>query len=199
MTKQQWDETATADLKIELSDETWEALLKEALALREEANSNGFEQVAAHRDGSFATPARFHSVQGGTVFRRLHRSIEFLEAVRRAVGMPRLIPVRCGYNYYGPGDYLGLHRDSVKATVTLNFAVTPNLDGLHWAPELRLASNDKLAATVAEDGIFPAKVGTSISMPHRTIVAFDGYNVPHWRKPFESDLGLLANCCYFDL
>ncbi len=194
-----WESEGHCDLGDLIDDQTWADLSEEAHDVRGGATEYGFSNVASHRDGSFSSPSRYAGHRGGPVFQAVLRSRDLLEDVRHRTGLSRLIPVRCGFNYYRQGDYMGLHRDSVKATVTICFGITSNLGSMWWAPELRRTSNDKLGELIAQEGIFPVDAGAAFEVGQRELRAFDGYNVPHWRNPFAHDFGILANLCYFDL
>jgi hypothetical protein len=183
-----------------LGPRTWDQLIEESVQLREAATVSGFTQTASHRDGSFCTPSQYLSTQGGPVLTTVLRNMDLLGLVREASGRPRLIPVRCGYNYYRVGAFMGLHRDSVKATITFTFALTEGLPPMGWAPQLREASSDELAALVASQDSYPA--GHPVrEVPFRQLSAFDGYNIPHWRPPLTQagQQGVIGTFCYFAL
>jgi hypothetical protein len=182
-----------------LDDATWDGLLAEANEAESSASSAGIDRIAARRDGSFVTYSRFRSQPGGPIMKAVLRSREVLGALREATGLPRLIPVRCGYNYYRPGDFLGLHRDEVKATVTVLLGLTDNLGHTTWAPTLRKATSEDLLELVRSEGTMPDRVGVELPVRHRGLQAFDGYNTPHWRQPFGGELGILGQLVYFDL
>lgn len=183
-----------------LDPRTWDQIIDESVDRQQAAAVSGFTQTASHRDGSFCTPSQYLSVSGGPVLTAVHRNTDLLGLVREVTGRPRLIPVRCGYNYYRVGDFMGLHRDSVKATLTFTFALTEGLPPMGWAPKLREASSDDLAALVARLGPYPA--GHPVrEVPFRQLSAFDGYNIPHWRPPAArtGQQGVIGTFCYFDL
>lgn len=183
-----------------LTDRTWDRLIAEAKTRRGEASESGFTNTATHRDGSFCTPSQYLSVPGGDMLTAVSRNEQLLALVREATGLPRLIPVRSGYNYYRPGDYMGLHRDSVKATLTITFALTEGLPPMGWAPDLADATGDDLAALVEQEGRFPDGFAER-EVPFCQLTAFDGYNIPHWRPPVASaeHAGVLGTFCYFNL
>lgn len=194
-----WDNRGYIELGAVLEEPTWDELEAEASKLYEDAVLDGFSTTEECRDGSFRSPSRYASHRGGPAFQSVLRSRDFLETVRAATGLNRLIPVRCGYNYYRPGDFMAPHRDSIKATVTLSFGLTDNLGQMGWAPELRGAPNSQVAKLVAETAPLPPERPDGMNVPHRSIAAFDGYNIPHWRNLFEHELGVLGNFCYFEL
>jgi len=194
-----WSGGGFIDLPDVLSAEVWDRLAAEASTLQGSAIGGGFTNVAAHRDGSFCSPSRFRSCQGGPVLTSVLRDRTLLALVRDLTGLPRLIPVRSGWVFYGPGDHMGLHRDSVKATVTISFTVTQTLGPMLWAPSLRTTGNDALGRLVTEHGTFPADGFEPFAVPVRGLRGFDGYNTPHYRAPFSGELGVLGNFCYFDL
>jgi len=195
----EWEERGCVELGTAFEEKIWDSLVSEAGMLLVEATRNEFTTTGPLRDGSFRSPSGYSHHRGGAVFQSILRSREMLMMVRETTGLPRLVPVRCGFNFYRPGDFLGLHRDSVKATVTLTFGLTDNLGTMGWAPDLRHSSNDAVAKLIAKDDLFPKSRKAGMKIPYRSIDAFDGYNIPHWREPFEFDLGILGNFCYFDL
>jgi hypothetical protein len=181
-----------------LDDRSFNDLKTEAMALHPSAIERGIDHIINRRDGSFASPSRFAVHSGGDALGRLLKSRDLLEVVRARSGIGRLVPVRCGYNYYRHGDFMGVHRDEVRATVTLTFGLTSNLGFTAYLPELRRGGNKELLSFVQERGSLPVN-GSEMPIRDRMINAFDGYNIPHWRMPFQYDLGILANMIYFEL
>jgi hypothetical protein len=194
-----WSDTGHLQLDYLIDESTWDALESEAQALHPHAHGDSLPSLRTFRDGSFCSPARFRSHKGGPAFQSVLRSRDVLGAIREATELPRLVPVRCGYNFYGPGDFLGPHRDSIKATVTVLIGLTDNLDRMGWAPQHRRSSNDDVVALISDDNLFGALSEDGMPIVRRSAQAFDGYNIPHWRTPFTSDLGILGTFCYFDL
>lgn len=195
----EWGNSGHLRLDSLLDISNWEALECEARKLYEEAIESCNEKAVIFRDGSFRSRSKFAVRGGGPVFQSILRSREVLLAVREATELPRLIPVRCGYNYYRDGDFMGPHRDDVKASVTLTLGLTDNLGTMNWAPDLRHASNEEALALVDDDSLFPPNRRDGIQIGYRAVNAFDGFNIPHWRTPFASDFGILGTFCYFDL
>ncbi|MGW4815197.1 hypothetical protein ACWEPB_26630 [Kitasatospora cineracea] len=181
-----------------VDDSTWDALLEEALSFRSDAVRVERTDTVTRRDGSFASPSSYSVHRIGPIFESILRSREALSMVRERTGIGRLIPVRGGYNYYELGDYMGVHRDEVRATVTLTFGITDNLGSTSWAPDLRTAGSKQLVDFVRSDGHLPEGF-PGMQIGHKAVNAFDGYNIPHWRMPFEGDLGILGNIIYFEL
>ncbi|SLI42490.1 Uncharacterised protein [Mycobacteroides abscessus subsp. bolletii] len=195
----EWKDSGHLRLDSLLDASNWDALECEARQLRGEAIESRNEKSVVFRDGSFRSRSRFAVRGGGPVFQSILRSREVLLAVREATKLPRLIPVRCGYNYYRSGDFMGPHRDDVKASVTLTLGLTDNLGTMNWAPSLRHASNEDALALVDDNIIFPSNFNDGIEIGYRAVNAFDGFNIPHWRLPFGPALGILGTFCYFDL
>lgn len=179
----------------------WDRLHREAMRLWPQhrlahwARERG---VAKFRDGSFGAPATFVLHPGGPELNALHTSAIVMDAVREATDITQLVPYQCSYNYYRRGDYLGLHRDGIKATITFTFGLTDNLDPMGFAPSLATATNDELEALVAEIGLLP-KNYEELPVRLRGVQGFAGYDVPHWRHPFQDELGILGTFSYFDL
>ena len=193
-----WTERGKIDIGDILDENLWTEIETEARGLASQAQLLETRNVASHRDGSFASPSHFYGHGGGPLLVSVLRAPDMLNVVREASGLTRLVPVRCAYNFYRPGDYIGVHRDSVKSTVTVSFSLTPDLPAMGWAPTLREASSEALAAFVAQNGKLP--VGQeSLEIPYCAMVCFDGYNIPHWRPTCEADLGILGTLSFFDL
>lgn len=187
---------------VELSDfgdaEMWDALVREAAEREPHAEERRTDKVVSNRDGSLSSAQRSRSHRGGEAMRALSRSRELLARAREITGIPRLVPTICGYKYYRQGDFLGLHRDGIRCTVAFTFALTENMTPMYWRPELRGAGNDTICALVEEEGSCPA-AGEPVPVEFCRLRGFDGYNIPHWRRPFEHDLGTIGAICYFDL
>jgi hypothetical protein len=196
--REAWTDLGMVDLTDFGSTEMWDGLAAEAFACEPEAKPRKFERVESYRDGSLASPQRCRSHPGGKAILDLSRSRELLEMARQLTGLSRLVPTRYGYKYYREGDFMALHRDAVRCSVTFTFALTDNLGSMNWAPRMRGSSNEELSATIATDGMFPSW-GEELPVAYRGLKGFDGYNIPHWRQPFEHDLGILGTVCYFDL
>lgn len=196
--KTAWKDTGFVDLTEFGTPEMWQGLVDEAHACEPDAKPRRFTRVESYRDGSLASPQQCRSHQGGDAILSLSRSRELLELAREATGIPRLVPTRYGYKYYRPGDFMGLHRDAVRCTITFTFALTDNLGTMHWLPRLRGASNSDLCQVIDRDGLFPSS-GEEMPVTYCGLKGFDGYNVPHWRTPFDHELGILGTVCYFDL
>jgi hypothetical protein len=196
----EWRTHGCADAGDVLEPEIWDQLINEAAGFVPNSDPYVVTNTAAHRDGSFASPCHFGGHAGGAMLLAVLRSAEMLDLARSLAGMPRLIPVRCHYNFYNRGDYIGVHRDSVKSTVTFTFALTDNVPPMGWAPKLRESNNHELAQFVDDNGHLP-EPGAAAELPvkFRGMTAFDGYNVPHWRNTFDDDLGILGTLSFFEL
>jgi len=155
------------------------------------------EQVENRRDGSLLSPARFGYAKGRSELLSLLRDEELLALIRRRSGLNGLVPVGCAYNHYDLGDFIGVHRDTIKATVTVTLALSEGLVPMGWAPELRKVSNLQVCEFIGEAGHLPVAGGT-LEHSSEHLVAFDGYNVPHWRTAVLST-GTLATMSYYDL
>jgi hypothetical protein len=176
----------------------WAALADEALGFEPVAGDRVFNGLTVSRDGAMMTPQRCRSHIGGPVLYEFAHSAELLSLVRRGCELPNLVPARYGYKYYGPGDFMGLHRDQARCSVTFTFGLSGNLGTMNWAPELREMSTPDLAELVKERGYFP-EIGSEVEVATYGLTGFDGYNIPHWRRPFEHELGILGTVCFFDL
>lgn len=179
--------------------EQWEEIAAEALALRDQAfgrvNSN--PATVAHRDGSITAPQRCRAHPGGEALAALARSREIVELAREATGHPGLIPVRHGLKFYRAGDFMALHRDEVRCSLTISFGLVGDLGCMGWLPELRAADTTTVLAHAERHGPFPDTA--YLPIPYRQLQGFDGWGIPHHRPPFEHDFGVLGTFCYFAL
>ncbi|HEX5493805.1 MAG TPA: hypothetical protein VFX70_04435 [Mycobacteriales bacterium] len=177
------------------------ALLDEARSFETEAFDRINTAVGwkAHREGGLSSAQRCRAHRAGPALKAMAHDRSLIDIVRTALRSDIIVPTRMGYKYYRAGDFMAAHRDDFKCTVTLSIAVTDNLGIMGWLPELRGLSNSALIEELSQRGDFPQ---TSSTMPltQGTVMAFDGFNIPHWRSPFETeDLGILATICYFAL
>lgn len=195
---QAWEELGYVDVPCAIDLEYWERLTVEANTLRHDAIMLSHLKISALRDGSLRSATHYRLIAGGSELVGLLRSRELLLKVRRLTGISTLVPVRCGFNYYECGDYIGIHRDAIRSTVTVTFALTPNIGPMNWLPALRRESNDIVADFIVQNGPTPAR-GSELAVGYRALRAFDGYNIPHWRRPFTGQLGILASLSFFDL
>ncbi|WP_019885854.1 hypothetical protein [Streptomyces purpureus] len=196
-----WDKNGTVLVPDILERSRFEDIVAEANDRIGLATAHIHEHTAAHRDGSFATPVHCAFIPPGPVLEGLAYDKSLLAVLREATGVPRLIPRGGAVVLYEEGDFQGLHTDSVKSTVTVAIALTENLPPMGWAPHLHNAHPDQLGEVVTEHGIFPDGEGfTTLQHPYgdRSVRAFAGYAVPHWR-PRQPARGMLATMSFMDL
>lgn len=143
--RENWEEAGTVLIPGTLTPERVAALLAEAHELLPTAAPHIHNHTSAHRDGSFASPVHCAFLDGGPALQALAYDKEFLTALRKATGIPRLIPRGGAIVVYEDGDFQGLHADSVKSTVTVTAALSDTLAPMGWAPHLRNAHPDTLA------------------------------------------------------
>ncbi|MFH8701978.1 hypothetical protein [Streptomyces chartreusis] len=151
-----------------------------------------------YRDGTMQSPQRCGAHSGGPALKALATGRLLREIAAESTGSTTLVPVRFGYKYYSSGDFLGIHRDNIRCTITFTFGLTDNLGEMGWLRGCRDMNNDELREHLKSSGLFPE---TSEAMPvnEREMRGFDGHNIPHWRVPFEGELGILGTVCFFDL
>ncbi|MGY1984337.1 hypothetical protein [Nocardia gipuzkoensis] len=193
----EWHSNGYVRIHDQLSETALRELQRDAETLKASAVNRGISGTEIRRDGSFASRSRYRVHRGGPRLQSMLKDLEFLQLVREKTSLPRLIPVRCAYNYYQPGDYIGIHRDEVRATVTATFAVTDGLTPTRYRPDTRTASSEALVTVVDEEGYLPEN-GTDMPLPLGLVNLFDGYNFAHWR-PRCDEPGILANLVYFEL
>ncbi|WP_328868641.1 hypothetical protein OHT76_44015 [Streptomyces sp. NBC_00287] len=161
------------------------------------------DEVSSRRDGSFASPVHCGFLPAGPLLEQLAFDKQLLTELRKATGMPRLVPRGGSVVVYRQGDFQGLHTDTVKATVTVAVALTEDLPPMWWAPALRDAMPEDLAKVVADKGILPECAEferLEHPGPDGSVRAFAGYSIPHWRTPYPGEEpGLLATFSYMDL
>ncbi|HEV2886138.1 MAG TPA: hypothetical protein VGX49_04445 [Jatrophihabitans sp.] len=192
-----WHRERTFGLTVELGGgiDLVLALEGEALTLLDQAaiiTSSGFVE---NQDGSLTTDTRFNFHSAGRVLQAIHHSPTLLATLRACTGLDDLRPARAGYNFYRSGDYLGIHRDARLAAVTVVVDLCGSLSAMQWSPRLAEATNAALLELVRQEGVFPTG-HPSLPVPHDHLRAFDGRTVPHWRPPFEGELGMLATCSF---
>jgi len=197
-----WDRAGTVIIPNAVAAPQFEAIAAEAESGVGRATAHVHDHTAAHRDGSFATPVHCAFIPPGSALESLAYDKALLAAVRTATGIPRLVPRGGAVVLYEPGDFQGLHLDSIKSTVTVAFALTEDLPPMGWAPHLYNAAGDLLGKVVADHGMFPeGGAFTTLAHPYGAsgeVRAFAGYGVPHWRRPVEQR-GLLVTVEFFDL
>ncbi|NNH68750.1 hypothetical protein HLB23_02455 [Nocardia uniformis] len=197
---QTWIDSGFIELPDFLDSQTWDSIEAEAHSLEPDAfdRLNENEQFDDRRDGSLVSPQRCRAHLAGPALREIAISREFNRLVSAATGLRGLVPARLGYKYYTHGDFMAVHRDDVKCAVTVSFGVTSNLDYMGWMPSLRGESNATVIEHARREGYFPAS-GQRFDILHRKMRGFDGYNIPHWRPPFDRQLGILGFVCFVDL
>jgi hypothetical protein len=193
-----FQETGLVDLSDFGTPEMWESIIQEAMACEPDAKPRIYDTVKSFREGSLSSPCRARGHSGGEALIGLSRNRDFIMRVREATGFERLVPTNLGYQYYRQGDFLGLHRDTVRCTVTVTFGLTQNMGHMYWLPALRDAGNDELVSLIERCGLFP-EGGEAVPVEFCKMKAFDGYSIPHWRPAFEHELGILGTICFFDL
>ncbi|MET7422128.1 hypothetical protein [Dactylosporangium sp. NPDC005555] len=198
---EQWRRTGAAPLSGVIDDAGWDALVREAVSCEPAAADriNDCPGLMAYRDGSITSPQRCRAHRGGSALRALAIGPALLEAARAVTGQCTLVPARYGFKYYRPGDFMAVHRDSVKcAGITVSFALTENLGPMGWLPQLRDASNDAVLAHIGAEP-FPSD-GEEFPLTDGMFHGFDGYNIPHWRPPHAGDgVAILGTVCFFAL
>lgn len=193
----QWSTDGQFSFMDYLSRETMDAYRKEAEGVFSDRQRKGVRAVETRRDGSFASPSQFGVHTGGPQLVALLRDKGMLEQVRDITGNGRLIPVRCSYNFYDPGDFMGIHRDEVRATVTGTFSITPDMPPTKYVAGSREMTNEQLEEYVSAHGSLPED-GEDMPLEAQSLNFFDGYNIAHWRPVVDRPM-ILGNLVYFQL
>ncbi|MDG5807915.1 hypothetical protein P9869_35765 [Streptomyces ossamyceticus] len=194
----QWRTTGAVLLPADLvTAGEWEEIAAEAQACAKDAfdRVNDREGLHPRRDGSITSPQRCRAHPGGPALKALATSARVLDLAREATGEASVVPVRWGLKVYGPGDFMALHRDDVRCSVTFSTGLIGDLGVMGWVPSLRAADSTTVIEYAARHGLFPDEEAP-LPIPHRQLQGFDGWGIPHHRPPFEHDFGVLGTFCY---
>ncbi|MGW4815198.1 hypothetical protein ACWEPB_26635 [Kitasatospora cineracea] len=199
--RRDWEEKGAVELPADaVSGSQWDELCDEASRLFAQAR-RAVDDRPGHRfyrDGTMQSAQQCGAHAGGPVLKSFAMGGMLREIAAEATGGTRLVPARFGYKYYAPGDFLGIHRDTIRCTITFTFGLTGNLGSMGWLPACRDMDNEALRSHIEKAGLFP-DVADFMPVEERKIRGFDGHNIPHWRVPFGEGLGILGTVCFFDL
>jgi pimeloyl-ACP methyl ester carboxylesterase len=198
MVGDEWKLDGTISFSGLLADHVWSELDVEASDLAQSALPHATDATRINRDGSIET-ACCYSRNAGSSLKSLSRSLDLLRAIRDATGISRLVPVGSSYLYFHAGDYAGIHRDSVKATLTLVLTLTPSAYLIRLAPQLRFATTETVTRFIDSQGILPGPAGEDLMVKYHDAVGFDGYNIPHWVPPVSGEPCTVGHITFFDL
>jgi hypothetical protein len=175
----------------------WDELAEEAAKLEHDkiARSRTVPGLKVLRDGSITSPQRCHVHPGGKALIELVRHPVLAQTAREATGSAAMVPIRWGYKWYTHGDHMQVHRDEGKCTITFSAGLVGDLGTMGWLPQLRWLSSAQIAARFTGKDAFPDDDG-SFPVQHRVLSGFDGVRVPHWRPPYDHNLGVLVTCCF---
>ncbi|WP_137992697.1 hypothetical protein [Streptomyces vilmorinianum] len=150
------------------------------------------------RDGSITSPQRCRVHPGGPALSSLAMSKELAEVAGEATGRAKMTPIRFGFKFYAPGDYMHVHRDDGKCEITFSCGLTPGLGAMGWLPNLRWLTTEQVAERLT-DTPYPGG-GEEFPIHHRVLTGFDGSRIPHWRTPLDSQSReVLITICFTDL
>ncbi|RLU86243.1 hypothetical protein CTZ27_25015 [Streptomyces griseocarneus] len=178
----------------------WEEIAAEAERCEKVAvvRHNQRPGLLAMRDGSITSPQRCKVHPGSAALNALARSKNLADAAAEATGQGRMTPIRYGFKFYAPGDYMHVHRDDGKCDITFSCGLTPNLAPMGWLPKLRYLPTQQVTEQLA-DTPYPAD-GESFPILCRHLTGFDGRRIPHWRTPLETaSREVLITICFADL
>ncbi|MFC0842292.1 hypothetical protein ACFH04_00860 [Streptomyces noboritoensis] len=178
----------------------WDDLAEEAGRCRRHAvvRHNQRPGLLVMRDGSITSPQRCTVHPGGAALKELALSKSLAEIVGEATGQARMTPIRFGFKFYGPGNFMHVHRDDRKCDITFSCGLREGLAPMGWLPRLRWLTSDQVAERLA-DALFPTR-GDAFPILSRQLTGFDGRRIPHWRTPLGPvSREVLITICFADL
>lgn len=182
-----------------VAPELWEEVAREADLCERVAveRHNQRPGLLVMRDGSITSPQRCTVHPGRGALNALAQSKVLADIAAEATGAARMTPIRYGYKYYSPGDYMHVHLDDGKCDITFSTGLTSNLGPMGWLPDLRHLTPQQVAEQFT-DTAFPD--GDSFTILHRHLSGFDGRRIPHWRTPLDTwSREVLITICFSDL
>ncbi|GAB3977769.1 hypothetical protein GCM10029978_068490 [Actinoallomurus acanthiterrae] len=197
MLRAQWLAEGRVQLPADaIPDQLWVDLTTEAEKLEGEAilRERGVPGLQMLRDGSITSPQRCHVHPGGEALKTLVRHSALMELACEATGSTDMVAIRWGYKWYRPGDHMQVHRDEGKCAITFSAGLIGDLGTMGWLPNLRWLPSPEIADRFCGTE-FPHDNG-DFSVLHRVMTGFDGVRVPHWRPPYEDQLGVMVTCCF---
>ncbi|MEV7087565.1 hypothetical protein AB0O07_16945 [Streptomyces sp. NPDC093085] len=199
--RQRWLTEGRADVPLDVVEPgLWEEIAEEAARCEPYAvvRHNRRPGLLAMRDGSITSPQRCRVHTGGEALSRLARCEGLAEVAGEATGRVRMTPIRFGLKFYEPGDYMHVHRDDGKCSITFSCGLTPGLVPMGWLPRLRWLTSRQVADRL-KDTPYPGG-GKTFLVRHRALTGFDGSRIPHWRIPLDSpSREVLITICFADL
>ncbi|MDT0459158.1 hypothetical protein RM550_26155 [Streptomyces sp. DSM 41527] len=199
--RQTWLAEGRVDVPPEAIDpELWDDLASESDRCEKVAvvRHNQRPGMLVMRDGSITSPQRCLVHPGGSALNALARSKVLADIASEATGLAHLTPIRFGFKYYSPDDYMHAHLDDGKCDITFSTGLTPNLGPMGWLPNLRHLTPQQVADRLG-DTPYP-QGGEEFPIWHRRLSGFDGRRIPHWRPPLDSpSREVLITVCFSDL
>ena len=145
-------------------------------------------------DGSISSPRKLTTASAGPVLEAIHRDPERLSLLEQPAG-GHLSPTLCAYIYYAPGDYIGLHKDGHRCSLTLITSIDGPLAPLVVHPALAGNEPDELVElSRAHAGMPPGGVRTVVPADGAFLM-LRGSAIPHHR-PASLDHCTIATLCY---
>ncbi|MFI1105205.1 hypothetical protein [Streptomyces melanogenes] len=201
MLRQAWLAEGRVDVPADVVEPgLWDDLAEEAGRCREHAvvRHNQRPGLLVMRDGSITSPQRCTVHPGGAALKELALSKGLAEIAGEATGLCRMTPIRSGFKFYGPGDFMHVHRDDGKCDITFSCGLRQGLAPMGWLPRLRWLTSDQVAEQYA-DTPFPT-CGDGFPILSRRLTGFDGRRIPHWRTPLGPvSREVLITICFADL
>ncbi|WP_328868688.1 hypothetical protein OHT76_00405 [Streptomyces sp. NBC_00287] len=177
----------------------WDELAEEAERLEPLAvvRHNQRPGLLAMRDGSITSPQRCTVHPGSGALLALAQSKALAEVAAEATGAQSMTAIRFGFKYYQPSDYMHVHRDDGKCSITFSAALTPGLGAMGWLPRLRWLTTEEVVERLGDT---PYPDGEAFPVQYRALTGFDGARIPHWRAPLDShSREVLVTVCFTDL
>ncbi|MGY1984336.1 hypothetical protein [Nocardia gipuzkoensis] len=150
------------------------------------------------RDCTLQSSQNCWTSKAGPALSAVSRLPPLVDEVKRITGLDSLIPVRCGYKYYGEGDYIGIHTDRSFCDITLTLTTMEDSEPMLWWPTMRNSTVQELKDAFGDYQEFPDG-GVSYPLEAGIINVFDGHNIPHARPKHGKGRTMIATICYMSL
>jgi hypothetical protein len=156
--------------------------------------------TVVYRDGSFTSGCRFLAYENPPGLRQVLCSAQLLDTVQAVTELKHGIPVNCAYRFYRPGDYVSLHRDNCKATVTVLIGLSQACARFALSPGMRDPGSSVLAELPGAKPHEHPGMDVTFTVRAAELWALDGHDIPYSvRLPAGSTPVVIATLSYFGL